>query len=222
MPLPRILEPEVMDTGAEARTYDEMDHAKVNQQFVADLLAFANDKESFHDILDAGTGTAQIAVELCLQNLKCRVMAMDLSASMLDLAVYRVEAHGLRDRITLAQADAGNMVFDDNMFDGVVSNSLIHHLPQPLNCLKEIVRVASQDGIVFVRDLLRPADEENLEALVETYAGDESDQAQQLLRQSLHAALTVEEMRSLVITLGLAAESVQQTSDRHWTWAVSL
>ena len=33
--LPRVLEPEVMDTAEEARDYDAMDHSQVNRVFVA-------------------------------------------------------------------------------------------------------------------------------------------------------------------------------------------
>jgi hypothetical protein len=36
--LPRVLEPEVMDSAEEAKDYDSMDHAQVNRAFVADLL----------------------------------------------------------------------------------------------------------------------------------------------------------------------------------------
>ena len=36
--LERVLEPEVMDTPAEARDYDAMDHAEVNRLFVDDLV----------------------------------------------------------------------------------------------------------------------------------------------------------------------------------------
>ena len=36
--LTRILEPEVMDTAAEARDYNQMDHGDVNRLFVDDFL----------------------------------------------------------------------------------------------------------------------------------------------------------------------------------------
>ena len=36
--LPRIPEPEVMDSAAEAEDYDAMDHTQVNRLFVADFL----------------------------------------------------------------------------------------------------------------------------------------------------------------------------------------
>jgi hypothetical protein len=37
--LSRVLEPEAMDTPAEARAYDAMDHSEVNRRFVDDVLA---------------------------------------------------------------------------------------------------------------------------------------------------------------------------------------
>ncbi len=35
---------------------------------------------------------------------------------------------------------------------------------------------------------------------------------------SLRAALTLDEIRALVESLGFDPASVQATSDRHWTW----
>ena len=40
----RVLEPEVMDSVAEARDYDAMDHSAVNRAFVADFLAAVTGK----------------------------------------------------------------------------------------------------------------------------------------------------------------------------------
>jgi hypothetical protein len=37
--LPRVLEPEAMDTPEEARDHDAMDHTTVNARFVADFRA---------------------------------------------------------------------------------------------------------------------------------------------------------------------------------------
>lgn len=225
MPLERTLEPEVMDSQQEANEYNEMDHSQVNRQFVADLLAFAqavvapNEDMKLGDVLDLGTGTALIPIELCQQPIECRVMAIDMAASMLDLARYNVEAHGLIDRITLAQVDAKQMGYEDGKFDTVISNSIIHHIPEPFVCLKEMVRVAEDQGILFIRDLMRPDDVDSLENLVQQYAGSETEYSQKLFRNSLHAALSLDEIRSMVVKLGFDADSVEPTSDRHWTWA---
>lgn len=222
MKLKRVLEPEVMDTAEEARDYNRMDHADVNRVFVEDLLAFAAGKgiSELGDALDVGTGTALIPIDLCKAHADCRVMAIDMAVSMLDLARYNVEAAGLIDQITLAQVDAKAMPYDDGMFDAVVSNSIVHHIPHPIECLKEMVRVVSDDnGIIFVRDLMRPVDDETVKQLVQTYAGSENAHSQKMFDDSLRAALSLEEIREMVAQLGLDPNNVQATTDRHWTWA---
>ncbi len=215
MILERRLEPEVMDSAEEALDYDSMDHTEVNQRFVADLLAAG---EVSGNVLDLGTGTAQIPIVLCQQQPDCRVMAIDLSIEMLDLGRYNIEAEGLIERITLDHVDAKDLPYEDDMFDTVISNSIIHHVADPTTVLSGAVRVVRAGGLLFFRDLMRPADEQTVERLVETYAGCENDHQRQMFADSLRAALTLEEIRTLVQQLGFAAESAQATSDRHWTW----
>lgn len=111
------------------------------------------------------------------------------------------------------------MDFESKMFDIVMSNSIIHHIPEPFGCIEEMVRVARPGAAMFVRDLVRPNDLDTLEGLVKTYAGNESDYSQKLFRDSLHAALSLEEIQEMVQQVGFPAESVKLTSDRHWTWA---
>ena len=235
MALERILEPEVMDSEKEAQEYNDMDHSAVNQKYVQELLDFARtalgyagdeqedsddeDEFSLGDVLDLGTGTALIPVELCKQHSECRVMAIDMAASMLDLAYYNIEAHSMTERINLAQVDAKKMSYEDAMFDTAISNSIIHHLADPLSSLREMARVTCEGGVIFVRDLMRPDDVETLDAIVQAYAGEESEYSQKLFRDSLHAALSLAEIRQMVSQLGYDPDSVQATSDRHWTWA---
>ena len=109
------------------------------------------------------------------------------------------------------------MPYADGQFDAVISNSIIHHIPAPGTVLGEMKRVLRPGGWLFVRDLLRPADESTLNQLVQTYAGEENAHQQQMFRDSLHAALMLDEVRDLLIEHSLPADWVQQTSDRHWT-----
>jgi len=215
MALERVLEPEVMDTYEEARDYDSMGHQKVNTLFVQDLLASGG---IGIDVLDVGTGTAQIPVELCRQNEECRVIAIDMAAHMLDLARFNIEVDGFTQRIYLQQIDAKDMNFEQDMFDCVISNSIIHHIPQPRLVLQEAIRVARPGGLLFFRDLMRPESGEEVSRLVEMYAGDENPHQKQMFDDSLRAALSLEEIREMVTNLGFQGDSVQATSDRHWTW----
>ena len=216
MNLNRVLESEVMDTLEEARDYNAMDHGEVNRLFVHDFLETGFQSG---DVLDLGTGTALIPIELCQRISDCRVMAVDLAVHMLDLARLNVEVAGLTERIQLQQTDAKGLGHQDQMFDAVISNSIVHHIPQPLNCLRHAVRVTKTGGRLFFRDLLRPESADELGGLVRTYAGNESEHAQQMFAESLHAALTLDEIRELIEQLDMDPNNVQQTSDRHWTWS---
>lgn len=214
--LERVLEPELMDDPDEAQSYNDMDHSEVNRRFVAELLACG---ELGNDILDLGTGTALIPIELCERHATCRVMASDAATNMLDLARYNIAVASMELRIQLHHGDSKQLRFEDGLFDCVMSNSLIHHVPDPRTVLAEIIRVCKPGGRMFVRDLYRPDSSEEVEFLVKMYAANESQYNQQLLRQSLCAALGLEEIRQMVSELAYAPETVQLTSDRHWTWS---
>jgi ubiquinone/menaquinone biosynthesis C-methylase UbiE len=229
--LDRVLEPEYMDTAEEARDYDSMDHAEVNRRFVEDFLAAFSAlcvvppaRERRFRTLDLGTGTAQIPIELCRRAECIDVVAVDAAAHMLELARRNIESAGLTGRIQVRQTDAKQLPFADDEFDAVISNSIIHHLPEPMLCLKEALRVCRPGGLLLFRDLMRPQTDAELSSLVDLYAppaGSSSveDHQRAMLSDSLQAALTLDEIRRFVTELGLPAAAVQATSDRHWTFS---
>ncbi|MBX3398902.1 MAG: class I SAM-dependent methyltransferase [Gemmataceae bacterium] len=214
--IPRILEPEVMDTAEEANDYDAMDHSAVNRVFAADFLsafpAFEN------PVLDVGTGTAQIPIELCRQSRVIRLVAIDLADEMLAIARRNVDRAGLSDRIAIEKANGRDLGYPNGAFGSVVSNSIIHHIPNPIDCFREMVRVCRPGGALFIRDLLRPDSRAELDQLVNLHAAGANPHQRALFANSLHAALTVDEVRALAGELGFAPDAVRQTTDRHWTF----
>ena len=213
--LPRILEPEVMDSAEEAHDYDAMDHAQVNRAFVGDFLAVW---QPHGQVLDVGAGTAQIPIQLCRQTSRLTVVAVDAARHMLDVGAANVKKAELDQRITLRCCDAKRLPFAGGSFAAVMSNSIVHHIPEPLTVLREIRRVTAPGGTIFVRDLMRPDDDQGVKHLVATYAGDANAHQQKMFDESLRAALTLEEMQALVGQVGLDPVAVRATSDRHWTW----
>lgn len=220
--LPRVLEPEVMDTEEEARDYDAMDHGDVNRAFAREFLAFfATQRPPLSRLLDVGTGTALIVLELCRQDPNVHVTGVDLAAQMLAVARENVLRGGLSARVELALVDAKSLPFPDRAFEAVLSNSIVHHIPHPAVAFREMLRVASRG--LFVRDLLRPESEEEVGELVRLHGGTPKDERQRrqvgLFEASLRAALTLGEVRAMVAALGIPADAVQRTSDRHFTLA---
>ena len=212
----RELEPEVMDTPDEAVAYDQMDHREVNRRFVDDLLAAWGPIDGPFEVVDLGTGTALIPIELCQRDERIRVVAVDAAEHMLEVARKNINRVGLADRVKLELADAKRQSL--GKYDVVMSNSLVHHLPEPAMFFDRAAELVRLGGMLFVRDLFRPASEAEWQRLVDLYTAGESDHARQMFAESLRAALTIEEVRELIVARGFDSASVTATSDRHWTW----
>lgn len=216
MALTRILEPEVMDDPAEAIAYDAMDFRAVNQDF-ADLVVTTHPQETAL-VLDLGTGTAQIPILLGQQQPQWHIKGTDLARSMLALGQKNVVAAGLSEQIELVYADAKNLPWPDQSFDVIISNSLIHHLPDPLPCFKEMGRLLKPQGKIIVRDLFRPDSTADIDRIVAAAEGPGFDDRQrQLFWDSLHAAFTVPEIDAIATEAGLTNAQIYQSSERHWT-----
>src|SRR5260221_10042127 len=111
--LPRILEPEVMDSPEEARDYDAMDHTQVNSVFVA---AFLSVWDGRGPLLDVGAGTAQIPIELCRQHQTVQLVAIDMADHMLALGRDNVRTAGFEARIRPERQNARAMTYATDSF----------------------------------------------------------------------------------------------------------
>lgn len=220
--LSRVLEPEVMDTVEEAVDYDSMDHGDVNCRFVDDLLAGWRHDDSSRSVsgclvTDLGTGTALIPLKIFQREPGIgKTIACDLSMEMLKIADRHIQKAGAACIQTLF-CDCKQLPIADGSQDMVISNSIVHHIPEPEHVLREAIRILKPGGLLFVRDLMRPETNERVEYFVQTYTGNDNADQQQLFRQSLHAALSVEEVSALLSELNVPTDCVAANSDRHWT-----
>jgi ubiquinone/menaquinone biosynthesis C-methylase UbiE len=213
--LPRILEPEVMDSWEEAVEYDEMDFTEVNTAFAKSVLELGPNFEA--NVLDVGTGTARIPLLIASRCPQWQIWGIDLAKSMLQLGMRHVKDAGLEQQILLETVDAKKMPYPDGQFQMVISNSLVHHLPEPLPFFHEVARVLQPQGAILIRDLIRPANVEIMETLVASIGAEYNEQQKKLFRDSLNAALTLDEVHDLIKQANLSDVKVYQSSDRHWT-----
>ena len=75
--------------------------------------------------------------------------------------------------------------------------------------------MACPGAAVFLRDLFRPESAEQARALVETYAGDESNLLQEEFYRSLLSSYTPVEIQAQLDAAGLGHLTVETASDRH-------
>ena len=209
----RVLEPEIMDTAADAREYAAIDRASATAEFVrvlAEELDFRGGR-----LADLGAGPCDIPVEICRRIKGVKVTAVEMAPAMLKLASAKIARSGFSGRIRLLPADAKFTGLPAGSFDFVTCSNLIHHIADPVLIFREIARLLRPGGGVLVRDLRRPLSARELGARMADCSGDTPRQ-RELLRNSLRAALRAGEAAAYARRGGLDGFTLTADGDRHW------
>jgi len=221
MPLPaagvleRILEPELMDEPVQARAYAEADFARTDQAFidhVVALLSAAPATAAPPRTLDLGCGPGNISFGLAEALPQAPLLAIDGAAAMLALAEERqreapqrwprLRFHLARLPLPAAAITALPEPFAPP-YDLIVSNSVLHHLHDPAVFWQTVRQWAAPGALVVVRDLLRPASVEALQAKVLSFAADAPPVLRLDYANSLAAAFTPQEVAAQLVAAGL-------------------
>jgi len=149
----RILEPELMTDAAQALAYAEADFAQVNQGFV-DRFRACFPKAAGGSMVDLGCGPGDIPVRFARALPGFTITAVDGSEPMIALAEKAVKAAGVEDRVRPRCARLPILPLPLQSFDAVVSNSLVHHMPDPYLFWNELVRLGKPGATVLIMDLL--------------------------------------------------------------------
>jgi len=213
--LARILEPEVMDTEEDAIEYNSIPNNDVNTVFVEEVLNLS--PINAITLVDLGSGPAHIPILFALKRPQLIITAVELAENMIAMAQQNIKNANVADRIIIKKQDIKHTMLKQKSFDIVISNSCIHHIHNPIELFVEAKRLVSKGGVIYFKDLLRPKSLPELEYLVSKYAHDVNDYQRTLFRNSLHAALTLDEVKKYVETAKLLNAEIKQTSDRHWT-----
>lgn len=116
---------------------------------VAAELAFRGRGEGA-TILDLGCGPGGLAVELVPRLPEARIVGLDVSPSMIELAKRHESAGG---RVRFVVGDAADLPFEADSFDMVVSTLSLHHWAEPAVSFAEIRRVLRPGGLALIYDL---------------------------------------------------------------------
>ena len=123
-------------------------------------------------VLDVGCGTGALAAAAVRRWPDVRVTGVDASAGMLAVAARERAAldASMRDRVSLAQATADRLPFDDSAFDIVVTAFVLQLVPSRYRALREARRVLGWHGALAQATWLAggsfPADDAYADALV--------------------------------------------------------
>ena len=212
----RIPEPELMDDEAQARAYANADFEQPHSQFIALLGArFPANAWQGH-VLDLGCGPADITLRFARAFPHCQIDGVDGAEAMLKSGHEAVRWADLQNRVRLLHRLLPRDALPVSRYDGIISNSLLHHLADPMVMWDTIRRYGKSAAPVFVMDLMRPDSGETAAQLVATYAGEEPEVLKRDFYHSLCAAYRPDEIATQLASAGLATLDIEIVSDRHF------
>lgn len=203
-----------MDDPEQALVYARADFEKENQGFVDRFHEYFPEFTEGH-VLDLGCGPGDIPIRFARRVPGCRITGVDASEPMIGLAVETVKQVGLADRITF-RCERFQGVSLVESADAAISNSLLHHVPNPLQFWYRLRQLVKPGSPVLVMDLLRPESPEEAQTIVDRYACGAPDILRRDFYNSLLAAFTEDEIAAQLAQMNLTRLLIDVPDDRHW------
>ncbi|WP_320667909.1 class I SAM-dependent methyltransferase [Prochlorococcus sp. MIT 1307] len=222
----RVLEPELMQDPFQVKAYAEADFAQSDCLFIhrIDEYLFLHEKtlETGSLIVDLGCGPGNIAERLSRRWPFVEVLGVDGSEAMLNEArrskKQKCSLYDFRKLNYLCSdifSIANGSVKLEKPADLIVSNSLLHHLHNPIQFWKALKSLSINGSIHLHRDLRRPSTFDEVLKLQKTYLPDGPEVLIKDYVASLKAAFTVDEVRAQLDNEGLANLCVYEVEDRY-------
>lgn len=107
-------------------------------------------------ILDVATGTGDFAIEsIQILNPK-KIIGVDISQGMLEVAKEKITKKGLQNQFEVLLGDSEKLQFEDNTFDAVTVAFGVRNFENLEKGLSEIHRVLKPDGKAVILELSNP------------------------------------------------------------------
>ncbi len=210
----RTPEPELMDAPEQALAYAQADFSESNQRFVDDLIELIGSAPAGR-LIDLGCGPGDICRRLARALPGWQIIGLDAGPNMLALARNALKDLPDNQRIELV-LDQLPCQLPGKPLAAIVSNSLLHHLPEPMSLWHTIAEQSEPGCIIQIMDLHRPESRDQARGLVERYAAGAPTVLAEDFYNSLLAAYTAEEVVEQCRQAGLNRLTLTRPSDRHW------
>ncbi|MGB1416134.1 MAG: class I SAM-dependent methyltransferase [Synechococcus sp.] len=211
-------EPELMTDQDQVLAYAEADFSAGDQRLLEQLEPLLIGRSDPWRLVDLGCGPGNIALRLAEHWPNAEVIGIDGSAPMLRVARERAQKQDASARFldgSLQQLAEETLPPGIAPATAVVSNSLLHHLHDPLNLWRLVRRLAVPGTAIVHRDLRRPHSELALDQLQQRYLPTAPECLIADYRASLRAAFTVEEVEAQLQVMGLDQLRVREEDDRY-------
>ena len=128
-----------------AKRYDWIT-LKLTKDYSALIQRIVDEIDSSKDVLEVGTGSGLIAIELARK--AKMIEAIDISSKMIELAKTKASENQI-ENIHFSVQSAYNLDFEGGTFDAAICSNALHCMETPQQALLEIRRVLKPKGILI-------------------------------------------------------------------------
>jgi demethylmenaquinone methyltransferase/2-methoxy-6-polyprenyl-1,4-benzoquinol methylase len=107
-------------------------------------------------ILDIATGTGDLAIKFATETKADKIIGLDISAGMLNMAKQKILGSELSKKLIFIQGDSEAIDFEDNSFDVVTVSFGIRNFEHLNKGLSEIHRVLKKNGLFVILETSVP------------------------------------------------------------------
>lgn len=165
---------------------------------VFNLIERNVDFSTINSILDLACGRGELPYLLAQEYPNINVFGVDISAEIIGYA----QRNNVHTNLRYVVANAYSLPMNGGEYDLVICDESLHHFADPKSVVKEMIRVANNNGLVFIVDFTRDITEGYLKYLEYMERNDRSNNP--LLLASIKASLSQDEYRGLAYDLGLS------------------
>lgn len=134
-------------------TKDEQDRlfkqARIHEEVIFPQVDFS----SCNEILEIGSGVGAQTKILLERFPHVKIQCVDASKEQIARAKQALAPETKTGRVGIKQADALNLPFDDNSFDGAFICWLLEHVQNPVEMLEEARRVLRPGGVIYCNEV---------------------------------------------------------------------
>ena len=107
------------------------------------------------NVLDAGCGYGIYAIQIAKSFPKAKVIGIDLSESLLQIAKKIAQEEHVLDHVSFQKQDVQKLPYSDNFFNLVLNVNMMHIVEEPIKMINELWRVLVPHGILVIADIKR-------------------------------------------------------------------
>ncbi len=141
-----------------SKTYDFLNHfMSLGIDIIWRKKAIAElKKDAPQLILDVATGTGDFAIEAINMLRPQKIIGVDISEGMLDIARRKIEQRGLQDVFEVQMGDSEKLLFEDNTFDAVTVAYGVRNYENLEKGISDMLRVLKPGGKIVILEFSKP------------------------------------------------------------------